>query len=192
MTVSEEPKEAAGPEKVGEVDGETVRRWQIAYDHVVEPTEVNEMGVICYGAFRPLFDVARNALFATYGYVEPEDLRRENWFFPVVAYSLRIHGPARAGDTIEIRAWWHTLKGVRAWMGAEVYAKATGALVARGYTEHCFVDARTGRPVRPDPGWLICLRQRQVQSGVEIREVVTSREEVRIRAVNSKRKDGAT
>lgn len=171
MEEEEKTTETDEGEPSAYVDEETLRRLQVSFEHTVQPNEVNALGIICYGSYPGLFDSARLALFKTYGYTETSDASKEHWFMPVIGFSLKILGHAKVGDVIEVRAWWHTIKGVRAWMGAEVYAKATGQIIARGYTEHCFVDDRTLKPVKPDPGWRICLRQHDFDVGIDIDEV---------------------
>lgn len=171
MDEEEKLPEEVEDEQSALIDEETLRRLQISFEHTVQPKDVNELGVMCYGSFPRLFDSARLALFKTYGYTETADVSKEHWYMPVISFSLKILGYAKVGDVVEVRAWWHMFKGIRAWMGAEVYAKATGKIIARGYTEHCFVDDRTLKPVKPDPGWRICLRRHDFDVGIDIDEV---------------------
>ena len=173
--------------KTGEIDAETVNRLQIVFEHVVDESDVNAMDALCYGRIPHLFDLARNTLFSAYGYVEPEDVYREHWYMPVVNFSVKLFAPAMKGETVEVQAWWHTMKGVRAWMGVEIYRKGTETLVARGFAEHCFVDDRTFKPVKPDPGWRICFRHRQIENGMIFEKFVTSEGPERIRGKDTKK-----
>lgn len=144
-----------------EVESAEIHRLVVKIRRTVTEKFIDSMGVLYYGAYSSLFDLARMALYRAYGYPEPETVSPEGWFMPVLGFNLKVFQASRLGDELEIKAWWHKFKGPRMWMGAQIFNAKSGKLVAQGYTEHCFVDENTFKILKPDPNWNICLKFRQ-------------------------------
>lgn len=142
------------------VDEEQLSRMQVEFSFTVTERDVDDMGVIYYGGYSRIFDKTRYALCQAYGYIDVNSLIDEGWMIPVTQFSLKINRGARVGDQLKCRGWWHWMKGVRIRFAGEIYDAKTGALMSYGYTEHCFVNPRTFKPVRPDPNWKLFLNLR--------------------------------
>ena len=151
----------ADKDEVKEVSAEDLPRHQVELEIPVTERDVDDMGVIYYGGYSRIFDKARYALCQAYGYIDFADVCSEGWMIPVTQFTLKINRGARVGDVLKVRGWWHWMRGVRLRFAAEIYDAKTDALMSYGYTEHCFVDPRTFKPVRPDPNWRLCFNLRR-------------------------------
>ena len=120
---------------------------------------------IYYGTYSDFLDQARIMLFESAGY--PGELTDidEGWYFPVIGYSLKILSPVHSGEMVEVTGWCHRLSGVRGWMGFTVKNLASGKTAAHGYSEHCFVDRVTMKPIAPNPEWRIFRKIREHAAG---------------------------
>ena len=128
-------------------------RRLIITDYTVEESDVDAMGILYYGRYSYLFDAMRKLLFREYGYPEMSAWEAEGWTMPIIRSSVQISRMARLGDKLKLTAWVQAQKGVRLVMGAEVLSEDCSQRVAIGYTEGCFIDAKTYRPVKPSPEW---------------------------------------
>lgn len=142
------------------VSAEDLVRHQVELTFTVTPNDVDDMGLIYYGGYSRIFDKTRYALCQAYGYIDLADLTSEGWMIPVTQFSIKINRGARVGDVLKARGWWHGMHGVRLRFAAEIYDARTGVLMSYGYTEHCFVDPKTLKPVRPNPNWRLCFNLR--------------------------------
>ena len=68
---------------------------------------------------------------------------------PVIHAEVDYRSPARYDDLLEVTAFVQSQKGVRIEIACEVRRKGEEALLASGFTRHCFVSAATFRPVPP-------------------------------------------
>ena len=143
------------------VGEEELSRFQVELSFTVTERDVDDMGVIYYGGYSRIFDKTRYALCQAYGYVDVDDLLEEGWMIPVTQFSLKINRGARVGDRLKCRGWWHWMKGVRIRFAGEIRDAKTDALMSYGFTEHCFVNPRTFKPLRPDPNWKLFLNFRK-------------------------------
>lgn len=152
-------------ERIVDIDEEQLKGLTVSYEQTVTERDIDDLGVVYYGNYSAMLDQARYLLCRAYGYPGYDEAREEGWLLPVLRYSLKVEKAARPGDTLEIRGWWHSIQGARARFAAEFYNKKTGELTAYGYTEHCFVDVKTFKPLRPNPAWKICFRFRNGGDG---------------------------
>ena len=79
----------------------------------------------------------------------------EGWTMPIIRSSVQISRMARLGDVLTITAWIQAQRGVRLVMGVEVLSEDCSQRVALGFTEGCFIDAKTYRPIRPGEDWAL-------------------------------------
>ena len=121
-----------------------------------------------YFEYSKFLDEARMAIFGSAGYEGDFDENPEGWSLPVIGYTLKVLSPVRSGELVEVTGWCHRVEGVRGWMGFKVKNLSTGKDAACGYSEHCFTDCKTMKPIAPNPEWLIfrSLRLRVSQGGV--------------------------
>ena len=74
-------------------------------------------------------------------------IEAEGIHMPVISLSCDYKAAARYGDLAEIRVRLVLFNGARLRCEYEVRLKETGTLLASGRSEHCYVDAATGRPL---------------------------------------------
>ena len=110
------------------------------------------MGWVYYWRYYDYFEVARSELIRTlwksYRRIEDEDGLK----LPVVKSSCTYASGARYEDEIEIHTIL-TVNGAILHFDYKVYHAITGAEIATGFTDHCFMDS-TGKPQRPPTSFM--------------------------------------
>ena len=76
---------------------------------------------------------------------------------PVIHAEVDYKSPARYDDLLEVTAYVQQQKGVRLEIACEVRRKGEEAILAKGFTRHCFVSTGDFRPVAPPPRFLATL-----------------------------------
>ena len=128
----------------------TVIEYRVPY------ADTDQMGVVYYGNYLTLFERARNELMRVCGYTYKE-CESEGWALPVTHAEVNYHRPARYDDLLEVSAEVSAQKGVRIEIACEVRRKGEEAILAKGFTRHCFVSTKDFRPVPPPPRLLASL-----------------------------------
>ena len=127
-------------------------------DYRVPYADTDQMGVVYYGNYLTIFERARNELMRECGYTYRE-CEAEGWMLPVIHAEVDYRSPARYDDLLEVTAYVRLVKGVRIEIACEVRRKGEEALLASGFTRHCFVSTKTFRPVPPPERLLSALGQ---------------------------------
>ena len=150
------------PERPPEIGEDEFSKLVVTIGYTVKKSDIDSMGVMYYGMYAHLFDLVRLGFYEAFGYPEPTKGNQEGWGMAVVRHGVEIHRAAREGDELEVSAWCQRVKGVRMWMGVRVCAKGCPEqVVAQGYTVQVFIDTKTFRPLKPDPGWRIWMKLRE-------------------------------
>ena len=131
--------------------------FKITLDYRVPYADTDQMGVVYYGNYLTLFERARNELMRAVGYTYRE-CEAEGWALPVVHAEVDYRRPARYDDLLEVSAWVQNVEGVRIEIACEVRRKGDPTVLAKGFTRHCFVSAKTFRPIPPPKRLLTALR----------------------------------
>ena len=121
---------------------------KVTVEYRVPYADTDQMGVVYYGNYLTLFERARNELMRAAGYTY-QHCEAEGFLLPVIHAEVDYRSPAKYDDMLEITAWVSLLKGVRVEISCEVRRRGEAAVLARGFTRHCFVSARDFRPVPP-------------------------------------------
>ena len=121
---------------------------KVTVEYRVPYADTDQMGVVYYGNYLTLFERARNELMRSAGYTY-QRCEAEGFLLPVIHAEVDYRSPAKYDEMLEITAWVSLLKGVRVEISCEVRRKGEPAVLARGFTRHCFVSARDFRPVPP-------------------------------------------
>ena len=121
---------------------------KVTVEYRVPYADTDQMGVVYYGNYLTFFERARNELMRSAGYTY-QRCEAEGFLLPVIHAEVDYRSPAKYDDMLEITAWVSLLKGVRVEISCEVRRKGEPAVLARGFTWHCFVSARDFRPVPP-------------------------------------------
>ena len=116
------------------------------YEHRVQYYETDQMGVVHHSNYIRWFEEARDDFVRRngidYRLIEAEGIR-----LPVIGVSCDYKSAAKYGDLAEITVRPVFFNGVRLRCEYEVRLKESGALIAVGRSEHCYVDAGTGKPL---------------------------------------------
>ena len=107
--------------------------------------DTDQMGFVYYGNYLTYFERSRNELMRANGFTYRE-LEALGVGMPVIEANVKYHAPAKYDDELEIRCKLTELKGVRARVECRVLRD--GKLLAEGWTQHVFIDLKSGRPVR--------------------------------------------
>ncbi len=124
---------------------------RVTIEYRVPYADTDQMGVVYYGNYLTLFERARNELMRACGWTY-RACEQAGWMLPVIHAEVDYRRPARYDDLLEIDAWMSAMKGVRCEISCEVRRKGEPEVLARGFTRHCFVSARTFAPIPPPEG----------------------------------------
>ena len=107
--------------------------------------DTDQMGVAYYANYLRWFEIGRAEMLRSLGmsYRSVED---RGVSLPVLEAWCRYREPARYDDTVAIETGVLALRHASVRFGYRV--SRDGAILAAGYTEHCFMGP-AGRPVRP-------------------------------------------
>ena len=111
----------------------------------VRYAETDQMGVVHHSNYLVWFEVARTALCARGG-VPYAEIERRGYLLMVTGVSLRYRKSARYGETVTTRCTLGELASRGLSFHYEV--RRGDDLLATGTTEHIWIEAHTGRPVR--------------------------------------------
>lgn len=125
------------------------RRAEIEVE--VRYAETDQMGVVHHANYLVWFEQARTNLCAHSGYHYAE-IERLGYHLMVTGAELRYLRGARYGERVTVAAWLDRLRSRGLRFGYEVHRD--GELLARGATEHIWVEAASGQPRRmPEVLW---------------------------------------
>ncbi len=113
----------------------------------VRYADTDQMGMAYYGNYLRWFEVGRAELLRSLG-LSYREVEESGLRLPVVESQCRYLKPARYDDLLAIETAIARLGRASVRFAYRVVREADRELLARGMTEHCFVDAG-GRPVRP-------------------------------------------
>lgn len=114
-------------------------------DVEVRYAETDQMGVVHHAEYVVWFEMARTRLCAESGWHYAE-IERLGTYLMVTGVEVSYRRPARYGDTAQVACSLARL-GSRGLAFAYRVTRG-GELLARGTTEHVWVDRATGRPCR--------------------------------------------
>jgi acyl-CoA thioester hydrolase len=123
----------------------------------VRYADTDQMGFVYYGNYLRWFEIGRTEMLRglgmSYREVEAAGIR-----LPVLEARCRYLKPARYDDRVAIETVLTGLGRASMRFAYRVLREPDDELLARGETEHCFLDAK-GRPVRP-PAFFVELLER--------------------------------
>jgi acyl-CoA thioester hydrolase len=112
----------------------------------VRYAETDAMGVAYHANYLVWFEVGRTALLEELGYPYAQ-LEADGIILPVVECHVRYRVPARYDEVLLVRSRCTELRGVSMVLSYRIENKATGTLLAEGWTKHAIVD-RNMKPVK--------------------------------------------
>jgi acyl-CoA thioester hydrolase len=117
----------------------------------VRYADTDKMGVVYYGKYFEYFEVARTEMLRDYG-LPYADLEASGVMLPVSEASAKYLKGAKYDDLLRITCRMPHRTSPKLEISYEV--RHNGELLATGETTLVFVDAKTGRPVRPPKMYL--------------------------------------
>ena len=121
----------------------TITRIPVRY------AETDKMAVVYHAHYLVYFEVARTDFLAQCGH-DWASYEDQGFVSPVLEATVKYKSPLRYGDIALVETWVSALKPTRIEYSYAVYAsdeaKAAGKAAAIGTTQHCIVDAATGKP----------------------------------------------
>jgi acyl-CoA thioester hydrolase len=123
----------------------------------VRYADTDQMGMAYYGTYLRWFEVGRAEMLRFLG-VSYREVEEAGIRLPVVEARCRYVRPARYDDLLAIETALAHLGRASVRFEYCVRREPDGELLARGMTEHCFLDP-TGKPVRP-PAFLAGMLER--------------------------------
>ena len=121
---------------------------KIEIDLEVRYAETDQMGVVHHANYLVWFEQARTSLCTVTGH-HYADIEKLGYFLMVTGAQVEYRQGARYGDSLRVVCWLAQLNSRSVRFAYEV--RRGDALLARGSTDHIWVEAETGRPRRiPD------------------------------------------
>lgn len=109
--------------------------------------ETDSMGIVHHSNYIRWFEEVRVAYMSDRGYPYSR-MESEGVMIPVLAVECRYKIPVKFEQPVLIRGKIELFDGLRLNVSYEIIDKQTGKLHVTGRSEHCFVDAKTFRPLR--------------------------------------------
>ncbi|MEE8138328.1 MAG: thioesterase family protein [Thermoanaerobaculia bacterium] len=111
----------------------------------VRYAETDQMGVVHHANYLIWFEQARTSLCTATGY-HYADIEKLGYLLMVTGAQLEYRQGARYGDTVRVICWLDRLNSRALRFAYEV--RREDELLARGSTEHIWIEAASGRPRR--------------------------------------------
>ena len=118
-------------------------------DIEVRYAETDQMGVVHHAAYLVWFEVARTHLCMEAG-IHYAEIEKQGHFLMLKRAEADYRKGATYGDTVRVTAWIDRLASRILRFGYEVHGndQDRDQILARGFTEHVWVDRAKGRPCR--------------------------------------------
>ena len=119
-------------------------------DVEVRYAETDQMGVVHHANYLVWFELARTALCERSGTSYPE-IEEMGYWLMVTGVHLDYRAGAKYGDTVRVGAWIEKIGSRVMHFGYDTHRIEQGqpaSLLARGVTEHTWVNAESGRVCR--------------------------------------------
>ena len=108
--------------------------------------ETDRMGIVHHSNYVRWMEEARIDYMLRKG-VDYAEIEARQVLMTVTGVSCEYRRAPRFGDTIEIATRLVFFNGVRAVYSYEIYLAGEDALLAKGRSEHCFIDEESRRPL---------------------------------------------
>lgn len=115
------------------------------YSRRVHYYETDQMGIVHHSNYIRWFEEARTAYMNAHG-VGYANMEAQGLQIPVVSVSCSYKRPVKFDEVIEISTRLAFFNGIRAIYEYEIRPEGGGPLLARGQSEHCFIDTQSRAP----------------------------------------------
>jgi YbgC/YbaW family acyl-CoA thioester hydrolase len=123
-------------------------------DEYVRWSDVDLAGIIFYGSYVRLFELAETELFRSAGLPFSTLFERYDMYLPRVQVHTEFHYPPRLDDQLRVAAYFGRIGNKSITLNFDVIHLATGRLSAHGHLVLVCTD-RTALKSRPLPGELV-------------------------------------
>lgn len=124
----------------------------------VRYAETDAMKVVYHGNYLPYFEEARTDLFRSIGLTYAE-IERQGFFLVVLEVHANYKRSAVYDDILHVKASLHELPAMKITIHYEITRNGQPELLVTGQTVHAFVNAATGRPIRPPQEYLTVMQR---------------------------------
>ncbi|NUN69939.1 MAG: acyl-CoA thioesterase [Bacteroidetes bacterium] len=124
----------------------------------VRYAETDAMKVVYHGNYLPYFEEARTALFRSIGLTYSE-IEREGFYLVVLEVHAQYKRSAVYDDVLHVKASLRELPAMRITIHYEITRNNEPEVLVTGETVHAFVNAASGRPIRPPKEYLTVMQR---------------------------------
>lgn len=119
-----------------------VFRFRVRY------SDTDQMKFVYHAKFLEYFEWARTELLRDYG-LPYSEIERMGYLIPVIEAYVKYKKPAYYDDLLRVITYMKEIPNLKFRVEYEVYREIDDELIAEGYTEHVFLDAKTYKPIKP-------------------------------------------
>ncbi len=113
----------------------------------VRYNEVDRMGYVHHGNYAAYFEMGRTELMRDLG-INYKELEDKGVILPLSEFTVSFYSPALYDELLRLETSLLSCSGVRLIFGYKLYNQ-DNQFIAEGKTTLVFVNAETGKPVRP-------------------------------------------
>ena len=126
-----------------------MEKTEFEYERAPFYYETDGMGIVHHSNYIRWFEEVRVAYMSDRGYPYSR-MESEGVMIPVLGIDCKYRIPVKFGQPVLIRGKIDLFDGLRLNVSYEIRDKETGKVHVTGHSEHCFVNAKTFRPLRLD------------------------------------------
>lgn len=124
----------------------------------VRYAETDAMKVVYHGNYITYFEEARTNLFRSMGIIYSE-IEKQGLYLVVLEAHAGYRRSAVYDDVLQVKASMSELPAMKLIIDYEITRKDSTEVLVTGRTLHAFVNAATGRPVRPPEEYLNIMKR---------------------------------
>lgn len=117
-----------------------------SYRHKVQYYETDQMGIVHHSNYIRWFEEARTYLMEEMGFGY-DRMEREGLICPVLSAEAKYLKMVHFGETVKIAANIKSYNGIKMTLNYKVLDLDEKIIYTEGETQHCFLEAESGRPV---------------------------------------------
>lgn len=114
----------------------------------VRYADTDKMQFVYNGKYYEYFEVGRTELLRDFG-LTYDKIEKEGYYMPVVEAFIKYKNSARYDELLVIETRMEKLPELRVRLDTRIFSKERGVKIVEGYIELVFVNAKTGRAIRP-------------------------------------------
>jgi acyl-CoA thioester hydrolase len=132
--------------------------YSFTTDIRVRYAETDAMKVVYHGNYLTYFEEARTNLFRSMGVVYSE-IEKVGFYLVVLEASAQYRRSAVYDDVLHVKATLRELPAMKLTISYGITRGDSTEVLVTGQTVHAFVNAATGRPVRPPQEYLNIMKR---------------------------------